>query len=99
MPYRLSRYKLGKYMPSKGHIQAVFNKKDMERVKKVQGDKTDYRFFREAVIYYVERAERGALADDNQEHDQGRDGTSPRILQTNERETEQTDPPFIRKQA
>lgn len=42
-------------MPRNFHKQACFNAAEMERIKKVQGVKTDYRFFREAVMERVDR--------------------------------------------
>jgi hypothetical protein len=41
-------------MPRRHHTQADFNQVEWEKIKKVQGDKTDYRFFRECVMEYVE---------------------------------------------
>ena len=46
-----------KGMPRRFHKQADFNIAEIERIKKVQGDKTDYRFFREAILDHVSRTE------------------------------------------
>ena len=44
-------------MPRRFHKQADFNFQEIEKIKKVQGDKTDYRFFREAILDHVSRTE------------------------------------------
>jgi hypothetical protein len=79
-------------MPSRHHKQAVFNDKEYEKVKKVQGDKTDYRFFREAVMYYVGEAEREALAGRDQTTHQGGARQTPDI----KLDESKLLPPFIR---
>lgn len=44
-------------MPRRFHKQADFNVAEMEKIKKLQGDKTDYRFFRECVLNECSRSE------------------------------------------
>lgn len=70
-------------MPPRHQIAAHFNEKEWEKIKKVQGTKTEYKFIREVVLEYVREAEREAMA--------GRDqGNSPRGTEATE-----VFPPFI----
>lgn len=77
-------------MPHRVHKQGDFNKEEGERIKRVQGDKTDYRFMREAILKYVGEAEREALAGRNLGDSQQRSQESPSV-------TDNSNPPFIRK--
>ena len=48
-------------MPRRYHRQATFNEDEMEKIKKVQGVRTDDRFMRDAVFEYVRESERTAV--------------------------------------
>jgi hypothetical protein len=75
-------------MPRRYHRQATFNEDEIQKIKKVQGTKTDGRFFREAVTYYVREAEREAVA-------RGHEGNIPTSV-PEVRGTEERTPPFLR---
>jgi hypothetical protein len=76
-------------MPRRYHKQADFNEAEMEKIKKAQSNKTDYRFFREAVMYYVGESERRALETRDARPIQGID---ERVAQLDETKL----PPFFR---